>query len=94
MTDDLQTRFAEALRRAFADPAAGAVVTVRAPDVTFAPTIKTTLPALEGPLPVVDIERFGGAFEFEVRPIRDADGLLISARLVPVAFHPFKVSNT
>jgi hypothetical protein len=87
---ELERRFADALRRALDGPQPGAVhVDVAAPNVTFTPVVKAELPALAQPFEVVDVRRYAGAWEYEVRPVRDADGFMISARLVPVALVHF-----
>jgi hypothetical protein len=87
---DLEQRFALALRRALDGAQPGApVVHVDAPNVTvtptFTPTIKATLPALPQPLEVLDVARNSNAFEYEMRVVRDAAGLIVTARMVPVA---------
>ena len=92
----LQSKFAEALRRALGTTEAGApVVHVAAPAapaapvVNVSPVVKAELPPLLTPLEVLDVARHGAAFEYEVRPVRDANGYLTSARLVPVALVHF-----
>jgi hypothetical protein len=90
MSTDLQTRFEQALRAALDGPQhGGSSVVVRAPDVNVAPRVVAEMPALPQPLEVLDVARHGAAFEYEIRPVRDAQGLLISARLVPVALVSF-----
>lgn len=86
---DLQARFADALRRALgtADAAQPGATTVHvaAPAVSVSPRIEATLPALPQPLEVLDVARNANAFEYEMRVSRNADGLIVAARMVPVA---------
>ncbi len=93
MSTDLQSRFEAALRRALGTSEAGApvvhVAAAAAPVVNVSPVVKAQLPALPQPLEVLDVARHGAAFEYEVRPVRDAQGFLVNARLVPVALVHF-----
>jgi hypothetical protein len=95
---ELEQKFAEALRRALGTTEAGApvvhVAAAAAPVVNITPEIKATLPALTEPLEVVDTQRFGGAFEYELKVDRTAEGFIKTARLVPVLFHPFVTEGT
>ena len=83
MSDDLQERFAQALRKALDMPVAD--VLPPAMEITLAPPVD--------PVPVVDVQRFGGAFESEVQVVRNPDGFMNSARLIPVRFIPFPEDN-
>ena len=90
MSDDLQSRFAEALRRelGMADGAAapGApMVNVQPAQVSVSPRVVAEMPALPQPLEVLDVARNANAFEYEMRVSRNADGLIVAARMVPVA---------
>lgn len=90
MSADLQTRFAQALRRelGIADAQPGAsVVHIAAPSVSVMPVIKATLPALDGPLEVLDIGRVNGAFGFRMTVKRDA-GLITEVQATPTEFVP------
>jgi hypothetical protein len=93
MSTDLQSRFEAALRRALGTTEAGApVVNVEAaaaPVVHVSPVVRAEMPALPQPLEVLDVARHGAAFEYDIRPVRDAQGFLINARLVPVALVHF-----
>lgn len=95
---NLQARFEQALRRALsgATEAGVPVVNVAAPavQVDVVPHVTATMPALTEPLEVVDVQRFGGAFEYEVKVERTPEGFIRNARLVPVLFHPFITEGT
>jgi hypothetical protein len=94
MSDDLQSRFAEALRRelGMADGAAapGApMVNVQPAQVSVSPRVVAEMPALPQPLEVLDVQRFSGAFEWQLSVTRGPDGLLTAARMTPVALVHF-----
>ena len=89
--DDLEQRFALALRRALDGAQPGApVVHVAAPNVTlaptFTPTIKATLPMPSEPVAVVDVERWAGAWRYRMAVKRTAGGFIESVDLLPVKF--------
>ena len=91
--DDLQQRFADALRRALEGAQAGVPavhVDVQPAAVSISPVIRATLPMPEGPIEVLDVGRQNGAYEFRMRVTRNAEGLITDATVSPEKFIPLE----
>jgi hypothetical protein len=84
---DLQTRFAEALRRELDGGAPGApVVNVQPATVTVTPRVVAELPALPQPLEVADVDRFAGAWRYRMEVTRNSSGLIQTVEMQPTRF--------